>query len=119
MSYHGARGMAFACARKPIKWGAQAKAFVWVEVPGIRQSPLYFVLLLLKIDPRKPVGWKSCKKRFYAPNVALVLVNYRQQPMAECPPPPLDWTTRDYFAPLGVLSPLSPACVRSSHGPFH
>ena len=25
--------------------------------------------------------------------------------MAECPPPPLDWTTRDYFAPLGVLSP--------------
>ena len=24
--------------------------------------------------------------------------------MAECPPPPLDWTTRDYFAPLGVLT---------------
>ena len=68
--------MAFACARKPIKWGAQAKAFVWVEVPGIRQSPLYFVLLLLKIDPRKLVGWKSCKGRFYVPNVALVLVSH-------------------------------------------
>ena len=36
------------------------------------------------------------------------------------PPPPLDCTTRDYFAPLGILSPLALACVRaSSHGPCH
>ena len=55
-------------------------------------------------------------------NVAALKSRFRLECTAHngVPPPPLDCTTRDYFAPLGILSPLAPACVRaSSHGPFH